>query len=134
MHVLMFHFCGCGVCLCDASTVCVCVYQMESAWAFAATCFPVLLSGVVKERRFVLMFGCCARSWLEHVGEDVHFQFCGGQCGGMVWAYRKLCNLFFSPIRFLLHESVQELGCHQLGSIIPLGWENSAWIHIELLK
>lgn len=23
---------------------------------------------------------------------------------------------------------------HQLGGIILLGWENSAWIHIELLK
>ena len=26
--------------------------------------------GVVKERRLVLMFGCCTRSCLQHVGED----------------------------------------------------------------
>ena len=35
----------CGVCLCDALTVCVCVYQMELAWAFTTKCFLVMLLG-----------------------------------------------------------------------------------------
>jgi hypothetical protein len=43
---------------CLGSFVCVCVYQIELVWAFIATCFPVLFSGLVKERGLVLMFGC----------------------------------------------------------------------------
>ena len=81
---LCFTYSVCGVCLCDALTVCVCVYPMELAWAFAAACFPVLLSGVVEERRFFLMFGWYTWSSLQ----DVHFQLSGGCCSGMIWIMR----------------------------------------------
>lgn len=40
---------------------------IKLARASAATCFPGLLSGVVNEHRFVLMFGCFAWSWVGDV-------------------------------------------------------------------
>lgn len=126
------------MCLCDALTVCVCVYPMELAWAFAAACFPVLLSGVVEERRFFLMFGWYTWSSLQ----DVHFQLSGGCCSGMIWASRKVFNLFFS-YQFPLHKSIQEVDFSpagtnysprmgkQRGSILGCS-NNLVWMQIQV--
>lgn len=113
---------------CDALTVCI--YQMKVAWAFAATCFPVLFSGVVKERRFVQMFGCCTWSCLEHVGEDKPFHL-GGYCG-TVGASGRVCSLFFPPYQVSITQ--KDLEFSPAGRYYSPGMESSAWTHLEFLQ
>ena len=97
-------------------------YQMLSGYAL----------GVMKS--VGLSFGCCTGSWFEHVGEDVHFQFSGEWCGGMVWAHQRDGNLFFPSSGFYCTKVYRCGIFHQLGGLILLGWENSVWIHIELRR
>lgn len=51
--------------------------------------------GVVRERGLVLMFGCCARSCLQHVGEDADFPAVEGAEGAWLGHPGGLLGDFF---------------------------------------
>lgn len=82
----VFVWCLDSLCVCtsDGISMGVCCHMLSGS-----------VLGVMKERRFVLMFGCCTRSCSEHVGEDVHFQLSRGWCDGMFGDTGGLLTYFF---------------------------------------